>query len=110
MPGVVAKHGSAMRLEGEGLPSYHGQRNGDLIVHFNVKFPDNPQETLRALGVPDKGTAAEAEDCTKCRQDLAELQSKVDQNGNAPCTTAGKIPLGDWAASKVLRSRDIEYV
>jgi len=111
MPGVVAKHGSAMRLTGEGLPSYHGQGRGDLIVHFNVQFPDNNQALLRALGVPQKGAdeaAAQPVDCARCEHDLEQLKAHVDTP--KPCTTAGKIPLGDWAASKVLRAKEVDYI
>ena len=113
MPGVVAKHGSAMRLTGEGLPSYHGQGKGDLVVHFNVKFPDNAQETLHALGVPSREEAGEeAKEVMSCRHELANLKA-ARQKGETPCPPchqAGKVPIGDWSASKVMRHKDIEYL
>lgn len=113
MPGVVAKHGSAMRLVGEGLPSYHGQGKGDLVVHFNVKFPDNAHEVLQALGVPSKEEAdEEAKEVLSCQHELANLKAARQHATHPcpPCHQAGKVPIGDWSASKVMRHTDIEYL
>jgi len=114
-PGLVAKHGAAMKLVGEGLPSYHGQGQGDLIVHFSVQFPETPEETLLALGVkpqkpPSAGLGAllsDKESLERCHEQLARLQY---QKMSEPCSTAGKIPIGDWAASKVLKAGNIQFL
>lgn len=49
--GEVIKHEDKKVILGEGMPMYrHPDERGDLIIHFNVEFPEKiPQQNLKQL-------------------------------------------------------------
>lgn len=83
-PGTVVKQGDVMTVLTEGMPTGKGNQKGDLLIRFNVEFPENnslDEEAIKSLrkilGQPSAETQQEPTTANVASTyDLRPIQAK----------------------------------